>query len=477
MSESLYFDCQGITANNIVAFDVDDRPHLKKSALILAEGSWKDNKGVTHSFSKERITKIAERSNLLTENGKPIGIYKDHKTDTDHVVGEYDGYFTVRKIKPRDLNLKKYPGLKDLVGKTAIFADNDNVILKDPEIIEKYNNGLIRRISPGINPVLDTIAEISITPKPAMNYATLFMEGEASEALTWEQIDNNYKNFQEKEEKLNEHFDKFKVLCKNISNTNNVQNAKELYIEAIEGLRTKLLTELELENPDLDTNLSPQNGRDIFNPTDTKLGRYREEIMELIRFAEQDDEERGLGKYLTRRNAAIVGAGGLLLAGRRRSQRGQQEGRIGGATVVGEDGKRIASNRTAKATGREVLTKRAEVSAKTAQKAQQRASRQVQRAFDKGDLRELGRAGKSFLTGQRLTRQATDLRRQAAAAGRVGGKGTIAGTTDILKDIAGLNKGQKVTDRLFGRTLAGRGVRGVAALGAGLAYLNSRRGD
>ena len=336
MPSVLYFDCPTISSN-IVGFNANGEQYLRKSALILCEGSWKDNKGVIHQFSPNRIYKIAERTNQLYQEGKRVGIYKDHKVDTDNKIGDYVGQFSVREITQTDLDLESHPKLEKLLGKMAIFADNQNIVLKDPEIIKKYENGLIGGISPGINQVSDTIAEISVTPRPAMAYATLFMEGEAGSInpdaapITWEQINNSYRDFEEKEARIDEINSKFKQLCKNIVKTQNVQNSQQLLIEAVEGQKNQLLEELGVvvEEPN-STNRSQQ---DVYSSDNS--GRFKERMSSLIQFAQEQDKRQGLS--YTGLGAATAGTAAAGYGISRLLKRvGQRQAEAGSLTSLGQ---------------------------------------------------------------------------------------------------------------------------------------------
>ena len=337
MSSVLYFDCPTISSN-IVGFDADGSQYLRKSALILCEGSWKDNKGVIHRFNPNRIYKIAERTNQLYQEGKKVGIYKDHKVDTDNKVGDYVGKFSVREITQTDLDLESHPKLEKLLGKMAIFADNQNIVLKDPEIIKKYENGLIGGISPGINQVSDTIAEISVTPRPAMAYATLFMEGDAgaidpdTTPITWEQINNSYRDFEEKEARIDEINSKFKQLCKNIIKSQNVQNSQQLLIEAVEGQKKQLLEELGVvvEEPN-STNRSQQ---DVYSSDNS--GRFKERMSSLIQFAQEQDQRRGGVSYTALGAGTAAAAGGGYGISRLLKRVGERQAEAGRLTSLGQ---------------------------------------------------------------------------------------------------------------------------------------------
>ena len=475
MTSVLYFDCPTISSN-IVGFNANGDQYLRKSALILCEGSWKDNKGNIHRFSPNRIYKIAERTNSLYEEGKKVGIYKDHTISTDSKVGDYVGNFSVREITSNDLDLENHPKLEKLLGKIAIFADNQNIVLKDQEIIKKYQSGLINSISPGINQTTDTIAEISLTPRPAMPYATLFMEGELgaidpnAAPLTWEQINTSYKDFEEKEEKLDEIHEKFKQLCKNIAKTQNVQNSQQLLVEAIQGLARQYSEELGLIQENPNPTLDARSQQDIHSPNNNTLERYKEAMVSLIQFAEVDDRRRrgldplatvGLGGL----GAASLGAGAIGLESLRRR-------RLGGEALTANE-RLLGELKNRQETYRQAIEGGGEA---TRQQTSADVEKEIKRLRQEGGNRADIQANRRRLNELRTLERRT---KRIGANVKIGKELPDKKIVDTIGDVLNDIKANEFVKGAVGRTWGGRALRGagaVTALGTGLYLANRNRG-
>lgn len=200
---------------------------LTKNALILVEGVFKDNKGREWEFTKDKINKIAENTNIAFNSGKRIPLCLDHIKDFSNTIGDLNGNVEVKRITYEDLPDKRN---KDLIGKLGIFTKD--ILIKSKDAIEKINANLANTLSPGVNMAENLISEISLTPLPAIKGLSLFNQydnntlennmfyytGDAefmnNEALTWEELeqcDQDMAELKEQYEDLSEKY--FQLIC------------------------------------------------------------------------------------------------------------------------------------------------------------------------------------------------------------------------------------------------------------------------
>lgn len=134
-----------------------------KRALIFVEGQHKDSQGRFHIFDTERVNKYVDNTNDFLRSGGRLPLQKDHKKNQDNTLGDVEGELYTKVIEEEDLPNKKY---KHLLGKLGVFTDY--IVVKSKEAIQGIQEGLIKTLSPGLDPSTESFIEISATPTPAI---------------------------------------------------------------------------------------------------------------------------------------------------------------------------------------------------------------------------------------------------------------------------------------------------------------------
>lgn len=157
---------------DLLNFSVDQEAQtyqLAKRALIFIEGEHKDSMGRLHNFPVSRIKEFVDNTNNFLRQGGRLPFQMDHKKTQDFNIGDVEGELYIKKITPEDL---PNPAFKHLVGKAGVFVDN--IVGKGRDVVEKINSGLIKTLSPGLDPLTKSFIEISATPTPAIIGPALF---------------------------------------------------------------------------------------------------------------------------------------------------------------------------------------------------------------------------------------------------------------------------------------------------------------
>lgn len=223
-------------------FSANDDGTISKQGLVFYAGKHIDSKGREWVISQEKLERIVDNTNALFNSGKRIPVLKDHKRDMDHTVGDLNSTLIIREIKPEDLGGKH----KDLIGKLGAFATD--VVIKATDTVAQIKQGIANTISPGIDMVKDLIEEISLTPNPAIQGLSLFMNGEDN-ALTWDDIESCSKEKEELREEYQNISDKlFELLC-NIMKSE-VPEIETLVNEALMGFTDRVTEIFELDAPE-----------------------------------------------------------------------------------------------------------------------------------------------------------------------------------------------------------------------------------
>lgn len=149
--------------------DSGDSFSLAKRALIFVEGEHRDSAGREHSFPPERIKKFVDNTNKFIASGGRLPFQKDHQKTQDFNIGDVEGELYTKVITEDDLPNPKY---KHLVGKVGVFVDN--IIGRGKEVVDQISQGLIKTLSPGLDPRTESFIEISATPTPAIIGPALF---------------------------------------------------------------------------------------------------------------------------------------------------------------------------------------------------------------------------------------------------------------------------------------------------------------
>lgn len=142
---------------------------LAKKALIFVEGIHKDSQGRQHEFTAQRVKTFVDNTNNFIRQGGRVPFQKDHQKTQDYNIGDVDGELYTKVITEADLPNPKY---RHLIGKVGVFVDN--IIGRGKEVVDQISQGLIKTLSPGLDPVTESFIEISATPTPAIIGPALF---------------------------------------------------------------------------------------------------------------------------------------------------------------------------------------------------------------------------------------------------------------------------------------------------------------
>jgi methyl-accepting chemotaxis protein len=240
-SKISYFN-GGYTSSN---YSIEEG-ELRTGGLILVEGEHIDSKNRTHKFDKNRIKKIAEKTNTLFENGGNIPLLQDHIKTVDNTVGSLESPVWVELITDDNLPNKK---AKHLIGKLGIFTDD--IAIKTESAIEKVSKNIVKTISAGLDVVTDTIREISLTSTPAIAGMSLYKsyDSEAnfedSSALTFDDLDNSNDEMNQIEEMFEDLTEKLWHVTKNIQTASEEilqgNNPYELQMQAIQDFTDRFI--------------------------------------------------------------------------------------------------------------------------------------------------------------------------------------------------------------------------------------------
>ncbi|ACC81163.1 hypothetical protein A6769_38165 [Nostoc punctiforme NIES-2108] len=164
-----YFD----SAGGLVAFgSYEQGDFLIKNALLLVEGTQKDNKGRVHEFPSHRVQQLTDNTNAAFDSGVEIPLMIDHaKTLVNpnggfNKLGKLHSRVEGRIIQERDL---PNPKMRDLIGKFGMFGK-----FYINHYVDEVRKGLIKPLSPGIDLDTERIAEVSSVAFPAIHGPALF---------------------------------------------------------------------------------------------------------------------------------------------------------------------------------------------------------------------------------------------------------------------------------------------------------------
>ena len=185
----------------------EDNPtgELIKNALVLIEGTHKDNQGVVHEFPSERILRIAQRTNAAMSQGYEIPLMSDHSKQLIGADGElkklgiFVSPFECRVIRQEDL---PNPKMQHLIGKLGAFS-RVNILNKVNEVRSK----LINLLSPGVDLKLERLAEVSAVAFPAIHGPALFAASSTVQDLSFASVKEEQGTFKRQREDLLEEFE------------------------------------------------------------------------------------------------------------------------------------------------------------------------------------------------------------------------------------------------------------------------------
>ena len=168
-SKSTYLDAYGGFVAQFGHEEDDDT--IVKNALLIVEGTHKDNRGVTHQFTPQRVQQLAKNTNAAIASGYEIPFMADHSKELLSNgqlkrLGDLSSDLECRIITALDL---PNPKMTHLLGKMGAFA---KVTVRTR--VDDVRRGLIKLLSPGIDLVNDRIAEVSAVALPAIHGPALF---------------------------------------------------------------------------------------------------------------------------------------------------------------------------------------------------------------------------------------------------------------------------------------------------------------
>ncbi len=174
---------------------------VTKDAILMLEGTLPDSKGVVHTFTPERLAKIAENTNTALEEGVKLPVLLEHEKTALATVGNANNAeLYVKTVTEEDI-AKINPKAKKLLGKAALFVRN--VVIQTPEVVEKVLEGTASSVSMGLDLLTDSLKEISLVGIPAWEHATLYSKQNKTATfggLTWDDDAENEDVLEEKEE-------------------------------------------------------------------------------------------------------------------------------------------------------------------------------------------------------------------------------------------------------------------------------------
>lgn len=148
-----------------------DSVKISKPALLFVSGRHRDNQGRWHEFDERRIQTIAANTNKWFDEGGRIPFQRDHAKTQDCNLGDLEGKVYVERLTSENLPDPKH---RNLIGRLGIFTQD--LVAKGTENVKAVANKTIKTLSPGIDPVTETIMEISATPFPAIIGPALFSQ-------------------------------------------------------------------------------------------------------------------------------------------------------------------------------------------------------------------------------------------------------------------------------------------------------------
>lgn len=251
-----------------------------KNALIVVEGTHKDNKGRVHEFPAHRIQDFVDNTNAAIAEGLELPLMVDHSKElikNGHLqkLGWLapNTFIECRVIRNSDVPNSR---MRDkLVGKIGAFGKF--LITNRVDDVKKK---LISLLSPGIDLESDRIAEVSAVAFPAIQGPALFAAA-TSYAEAKEQFDATKKLRQE----VNISLDILFSVLNNIEKMDDYEvvgnNRDALKLKAVDDFYEDVLSILELETTQEDLESTPI----ISNPY------QRELIPAANQFSQFEDEE------------------------------------------------------------------------------------------------------------------------------------------------------------------------------------------
>lgn len=278
----------GDSPAGLVAFGgQEDNDFLIKNALLLVEGTQKDNKGRTHEFPAERIQMQIDNTNAAFDSGIEIPLMLDHgkalvsPTGSINKLGWLHSRAEGRVIRERDL---PNPKMKDLIGKFGMFA---KVYINN--YVDQVKKGAIKLLSPGIDLEEERVVEVSAVAFPAIKGPALFTASRhAHFALSYAEVKERKALMGEKRSKVKDNIDTLFQVIADIESTDPNEligvDPKALKLNAIQGFYKDLLEVFDLEEDEVQQ--TPQ----AIKPDN--IGAYEDIPESYQEYAESDTSDR-----------------------------------------------------------------------------------------------------------------------------------------------------------------------------------------
>lgn len=103
MTKLIHFDSGFIDNSN---YSTNDDGTVTTGGLILVEGTHTDSKKKVHTFSRNRLFKIAENTNALFDSGATIPVLDNHNKSTKDTLGSLESGVRLEVITEDNLPLK-----------------------------------------------------------------------------------------------------------------------------------------------------------------------------------------------------------------------------------------------------------------------------------------------------------------------------------------------------------------------------------
>lgn len=231
-------------------FSEERSGELIKNALVLIEGTHKDNQGVIHEFPSDRILRIAQRTNAAMSQGYEIPLMSDHSkqligTDGElKKLGVFVSPFECRVIRQEDL---PNPKMQHLIGKLGAFS-KAKILNKVQEVQSK----LINLLSPGVDLKLERLAEVSAVAFPAIHGPALFAASNSVQDLSFASVKEEQGSFKKQRQELGDEFEVFLETIQRIQKASPEQlvsvSPKQLLTTAVDEFSSELKRYFGLDN-------------------------------------------------------------------------------------------------------------------------------------------------------------------------------------------------------------------------------------
>lgn len=233
----VHFNLGNFTSN----FEEGEDGTIVKNALVLVEGTHKDNAGNVHDFSKNRVMQSALNTNEALHRGETIPFKANHSKDVRDDMGEICSELECRLITHEDLPDKRH---QHLLGKLGAFTKVE--IKKNVDDVRK---NIIKSLSPGIDTVKNRLVEVSAVSRPAILGMALFG---SQGSLSFRQAKEQTEKSQKLKDTLQEDFNIFWNVLVNIFQTDELEmpqnNQQMLILEAINEYSEELKKQLEVDD-------------------------------------------------------------------------------------------------------------------------------------------------------------------------------------------------------------------------------------